>query len=1542
MALAVTLLAASAGPAGAGLVGYWPFSSAAGLGLNAVDGSTLTAEGGASFNAAGKSGGALQLSGTGQFLSGTLVNLPVGNSSYTLAAWFKPDALGPRGLLGWGNYGTGNQVNALRLTDSGNGLNNYWWGADLSATVASPDFLSGNWQHAAVTWDGTDRRLYLNGVQIGSDKPGANNAVNANFRIGCTNGGEFFSGALDEVAVYNNALSLADVQKLAAGGSPLGVAPTSVALDDLTIRTETAAGDFLANISSPDPDLGEAHTFTLVSGAGGEENANFTIDGHQLRAAVAFAGLSGQPQRVRLRSTDAAGLWVEAAFVLSVQPKTVGVVINEIHYNSQNNKTRNSFIELYNGGATAANLTGWRLSGGVDYLFPAGTTIAAGGYLVIAEDPPTIQSAFGVAALGPWDNAIRTYADGAVETAGLSNDGDIVRLRDAADKVVEEIDYGVTSPWPSEANGGGCSMERVNPRLDGSHGGNWAPAKTGGNVGTDIASPGAKNLRFADNVAPPVRQVTHTPKAPTSADPIVITAKITDPDGVASATLAWQIVAPGSFIPSTLPKNISGGNFVSVTTPLAVNPAFELAANWTTAAMNDDGINGDALGGDGIWTAVIPAQANRTLVRYRITAADNKGLSARFPLLADPSKNFACFVYNGVPDYEGTTSAALTSLPVYHFLTRKADWDQCVAYNASYRLVAGASWNFENWEACFVSDGIVYDHIPYRLKGANGRYTASGTGGAGNAKRAFKFLFNKGYEYAARKENGDFYPEKWSTMVTENCWENRATYTFALNEAVNFYLFNQLGVPGVMGNWGHFRTIMQSAEQPDKWRGDFWGMMWVHEDYDRRFLKAHNLLKGNLYKLTRDATTGTLQQRYQAAFAVANGSDHDWAQNNLKGTTKPDVIQANVNLPLWSRYHALCEAIRHYDYWPSGDNNAAYYFYPRYNAANGNRGELWYLPNDLDATWGPTWNNGKDLIHNTLFNDSGVTGGDASTNPTLWPIYFNQVREVRRLLWQPDQINPLIDQFAAVIQPFVNADFIRWYNAPADAGNYGGLTGSNVAGGTTLNQVGQTALAGYVAGMKDFAFDANNNGSTWPDTNVGVGGRAAYLDTLGNSLGENATKYPALPVITYTGAAGYPVTGLKFSTGAFSDPQGADTFAAMQWRMAQVNDTPDYVPGVKRLLEINASHDSGELAAYAADYTFPPTACEPGKKYRARVRMKDNTGRWSLWSAPVEFTAGALDPGFWSSALVVSELMYHSTAPTAAEQSAAAALTPPQVWNDDSFDWVELRNVSAAPIDLSGFQFTTGFDFTFATGTTIAAGANVLIVQNKAAFTARYGSGLPIAGEWGDKDKLSNGGEMLTLQYGLVQPPVFAFTYDDDTSQNWPSQADGGGASLVRVSPENTALDPSLGINWRASSVPGGTPGTSEATLTGYAAWKAAHGLTDDGDSDGDGLSALVEYALGSDPAANSTAALPVGARQLLTVNGAEAEYFTLTFTRSGQAPDVTAVVDFSTDLSTWPLTGVLASSKTNPDGSLTEVWRSPSPTAPESRLFGRLRLTRP
>jgi hypothetical protein len=72
-------------------------------------------------------------------------------------------------------------------------------------------------------------------------------------------------------------------------------------------------------------------------------------------------------------------------------------------------------------------------------------------------------------------------------------------------------------------------------------------------------------------------------------------------------------------------------------------------------AMRDDGTAGDAVAGDAIFTAVLPAsvQTHRRLVRYRINVTDIPGKTAGVPYLDDEQPNFAYFVYNGAPAWTG-------------------------------------------------------------------------------------------------------------------------------------------------------------------------------------------------------------------------------------------------------------------------------------------------------------------------------------------------------------------------------------------------------------------------------------------------------------------------------------------------------------------------------------------------------------------------------------------------------------------------------------------------------------------------------------------------------------------------------------------------------------------------------------------------------------------------------------------------------------------------------------------------------------------------
>ena len=152
--------------------------------------------------------GSFLLNGTNQYISfSATTNIPVGNSNYTISTWFKPSSLGTKGLVGWGNYGTTNEVNALRLSSSG--IVNYWQSNDLSASYS---FNTNNWYNAVATFDGTTRSIWVNGSLIGSDTPSGHNVPNStNLTVGVTNTTEYFAGNMGEVQIFNRALSSTEI-----------------------------------------------------------------------------------------------------------------------------------------------------------------------------------------------------------------------------------------------------------------------------------------------------------------------------------------------------------------------------------------------------------------------------------------------------------------------------------------------------------------------------------------------------------------------------------------------------------------------------------------------------------------------------------------------------------------------------------------------------------------------------------------------------------------------------------------------------------------------------------------------------------------------------------------------------------------------------------------------------------------------------------------------------------------------------------------------------------------------------------------------------------------------------------------------------------------------------------------------------------------------------------------------------------------------------------------------------------------------------------
>jgi hypothetical protein len=165
--------------------------------------------------------------------------------------------------------------------------------------------------------------------------------------------------------------------------------------------------------------------------------------------------------------------------------------------------------------------------------------------------------------------------------------------------------------------------------------------------------------------------------------------------------------------------------------------------------------------------------------------------------------------------------------------------------------------------------------------------------------------------------------------------------------------------------------------------------------------------------------------------------------------------------------------------------------------------------------------------------------------------------------------------------------------------------------------------------------------------------------------------------------------------------------------------------------------------------------------------------------------AGA--PTLLQQGLRLSEVMYHP------------APAPGGPFEDEDFEFIELKNISRQPLNLLGATFNEGVTFTFTNvaTSTLAPGARVLIVRRLAAFVSRYGNNLPVAGEY--LGALHNSGESLRLQDAQGET-VFEFRYED----SWFTNTDGDGFSLEPVSPD---ADLDLASSWRPSRQIGGSPG---------------------------------------------------------------------------------------------------------------------------------------
>jgi hypothetical protein len=449
------------------------------------------------------------------------------------------------------------------------------------------------------------------------------------------------------------------------------------------------------------------------------------------------------------------------------------IVINEIMYHPISKDDDDQFIELHNQGANAVNLSGWSFTAGVRFIFPSNALIAPGGYLVVARNLTNLLARYPNLApsntVGNFSGALAHNGERlalARPEYNFTTNAQGVVTTNVLFVVVDEVTYGDGGRWGEWADGGGSSLELLDPRANHRLAGNWAdsdetakapwttietygtldngenheaniayaqigqvdagecllddvevrPSTAGPNyvanpgfdsgltnwwllgcfsrsslepgagyggsgdalrlrtanrlftlanaaqcalnnttlaagsqatlrfkarwlrgcpdvvlrlsgnwleaagtlqVPRNLGTPGAPNSRAVANAGPALFAVTHTPALPGASEPAVVTARAQDPDGVANLILQYRI---------------------------------EPAPAYTPVPMLDDGTGGDAVAGDGVFSAAIPGQPAGVLAAFIVTAGDALGASSRFPAPAtDNGPERECAVRFGDP-----------------------------------------------------------------------------------------------------------------------------------------------------------------------------------------------------------------------------------------------------------------------------------------------------------------------------------------------------------------------------------------------------------------------------------------------------------------------------------------------------------------------------------------------------------------------------------------------------------------------------------------------------------------------------------------------------------------------------------------------------------------------------------------------------------------------------------------------------------------------------------------------------------------------------
>ena len=324
------------------------------------------------------------------------------------------------------------------------------------------------------------------------------------------------------------------------------------------------------------------------------------------------------------------------------------------------------------------------------------------------------------------------------------------------------------------------------------------------------------------SAADPIADVRHEPVQPKPNTAVLVTARVAE--GFTKPVLRLQVVAPGKYVRKT---------------------DADYEKNWTDVPMLDDGKNGDAKAGDGIFSARVPAdvQKHRHLIRYRVFASDAAGKPVRAPAADAASPNFAWWCDAGPAEYVGSrepgqapavafSAAFLNTLQAIHLVARDED-------------VAKSQWDHtvhkQRQQGTVVYRGVVYDHIQYSNRGHGSAHIAGKNKWALKfAGRAVPFVDHDGVPFPAPIDELDLNPGGSTPYVPVHRGIS------GLDEVLCMRAYRLAGVPTPPATWIQWRVVTSAEEvnAKDQYAGDLWGLYVAIGEMDPKLMADAKLPDG--------------------------------------------------------------------------------------------------------------------------------------------------------------------------------------------------------------------------------------------------------------------------------------------------------------------------------------------------------------------------------------------------------------------------------------------------------------------------------------------------------------------------------------------------------------------------------------------------------------------------------------------------------------------------------------------------------------------------